>query len=52
MIKSCNKNLLKIIIPENIKQIEKSIIKMEQYKMYKLLKDSTASKFVTKNGSK
>ena len=42
----------KIIPPEkkrqNIKQIEKSIIKMEHYRIYKLLNDSTVSKFVTK----
>ena len=36
----------------NIKQIEKSIIKMEHYKISKLLNNSTVSKFVTKNGSK
>ena len=46
-----------ILIPpeereRNIKQIEKSIIKMEHYKISKLLNDPTASKFVTKNGSK
>ena len=35
-----------------MKQIEKNIIKMEQYKISKLLNDSTVSKFVTKNGSK
>ena len=32
----------------NIKRIETSIIKMEHYKISKLLNDSTASKFVTK----
>ena len=41
-----------IIPPEkkrgNIKQTEKSITKMERYKISKLLKDSTVSKFVTK----
>ena len=37
----------------NIKQIEKSIIKMEHYRKSKLLNDSTVSKFsTTKNGSK
>ena len=36
----------------NIKQIEKSIIKMEQYKLSQLLKDSTEFKFVTKIRSK
>ena len=36
----------------NIKQIEKSIIKMEHYKISKVLNDSTVSKFVTKNESK
>ena len=38
----------------NIKQIEKSIIKMQHYKIYKLLNDSSVFviKFVTKNGSK
>ena len=46
-----------IIIPpeekrRNIKQIEKSIIKMEHYKITKLLNDLTVSQFVTKNGSK
>ena len=35
-----------------MKQIEKSIIKMEHYKISKLLNDSTVSKSVTKNGSK
>ena len=42
-----------IIPPEkkkgNIKQIEKSIIKMEPYKISKLLNNPTVSKFVTKN---
>ena len=33
---------------QNIKQTEKSIIKMEHCKIYKLLNDSTVSKFVTK----
>ena len=41
-----------IIPPEkkrwNIKQIEKSIIKMGHYKLSKLLNNSTVSKFVTK----
>ena len=32
----------------NIKQIEKSIIKMKHYKTSKLLNNSTVSKFVTK----
>ena len=45
-----------IILPEkirwSIKQIEKSIIKMEHYKKSKLLNDSTVSQFVTKNRSK
>ena len=36
----------------NIKRIKTSIIKMEHYKIYKLLNDSTVSKFVTKNGLK
>ena len=40
-----------IIIPlekrRNIKQIEKSITKMEHYKISKVLNDSTVSKFVT-----
>ena len=36
----------------NIKQIKTSIIKMEHYKIFKLLNDSTVSKFVTKNGLK
>ena len=44
----------KIIIPPekkrwNIKQIEKSIIKMEHCKIFKLLNDSAVSKSVTKN---
>ena len=30
------------------KQTEKSIIKMEHYEIYKLLNDSSVSKFVTK----
>ena len=32
----------------NIKQIERSIITMEHFKISKLLDDSTVSKFVTK----
>ena len=36
----------------NIKQIQKIIIKMEDYKICKLLNDSTVSKFVTKAESK
>ena len=32
-----------------MKQTEKSIIKMEHYKISKLLNDSTVSKFVTSN---
>ena len=32
----------------NIKQIKKSIIKVEHYKIFKLLNDSTVSQFVTK----
>ena len=48
-----NKNPLKKLLFHqkkrgNIKQIEKSIIKIEQYKISKLLNDSTVSKFVTK----
>ena len=39
---------LKIKNRKNIKQIDKSIITMEQYKISKLLNDSTLSKFVTK----
>ena len=31
----------------NIKQIKKSIVKMEHYKIYKLLNDSIVSKHVT-----
>ena len=51
------RNIEEIIIPIekkrwNIKQIEKSIIKMERSKISKLLNDSTVSKFVTKNGLK
>ena len=38
-------------IDEVFKQTEKSI-KMERYKISKLLSDSTISKFETKNGSK
>ena len=34
----------------NIKQIEKSIIEMEHYKISKSLNDLTVSKFVTKSG--
>ena len=45
-----------IIPPEkkrrNIKQIEKNILKMEDYKISKLLKNSNVSKFGTKKGSK
>ena len=41
-----------IILPEkktrNIKQIKKIIMKMEHYKISKLLNDSTVSKFVTR----
>ena len=36
----------------NNKQIEKIIIKIEHYKIYKLLNNSTVSNFVTENGSK
>ena len=36
----------------NIKEIEKSIIKTEHYKISKLLNYSTLSKLVTKNGLK
>ena len=36
----------------NIKQIEKSNIKMKCYKISKSLNGFTVSKFVTKNGSK
>ena len=39
---------LKIKNRKNIKQIDKSIITMEQYKISKLLNDSTLSKLVTK----
>ena len=35
-----------------MKQIEKSITKMEHYRISKLLNDLTVSKCVTKNGSK
>ena len=51
-------NAEEVIIPPkkgmwNIKQIEKSfIIKMKQFKIYKLLNDSTVSASVAKNGSK
>ena len=46
-----------VIIPpkkkrRNIKQTEKTIIKMEHYKMSKLLHNSTVLKFVRKNGLK
>ena len=37
---------------KNIKGIETSTIKIENYKISKLLNDSTTSKFVTKNGLK
>ena len=54
--KKNSKNVEEIIIllekRDKIKQIEKSIIKMEHYKISKLLNDSTVSKFATKNGSK
>ena len=40
---------LKIKNRKNIKQIDKSNITMEQYKISKLLNDSTLSKFVTKH---
>ena len=51
------KNVEEIIFsPEknrwSIKQIEKSIIEIEHYKISKLLNDSTVSQFVTKNRSK
>ena len=36
----------------NIKRIKTCILKMEHYKISKLLNNSTVSKFVTKNGSK
>ena len=60
IIKSGNDNIEKqeplqeIIIPpekkrRNIKQIEKSIMKMEHYKISKLLDDSTVPKFATKH---
>ena len=39
---------LKIKNRKNIKQIDKSNITMEQYKISKLLNDSTLSKLVTK----
>ena len=39
---------LKIKNRKNIKQIDKSITTMEQYKISKLLNDSTLSKFVIK----
>ena len=46
-----------IVIPpgkkkRNIKQIDKSIIKMEHYETCKLFNNSTVSKFATKNGLK
>ena len=37
---------------KKIKRIKTHVIKMENYKISKLLNDSTISKFVTKNGSK
>ena len=46
-----NKNLSKKQLLKkrsNIKQIEKSIIKMEYYKISKVLNDSSVSKFKTK----
>ena len=48
------KSVEKIIIPpekreKNIKRIKTSIIKMEHYKISKLLNDSTVTKFATKN---
>ena len=46
------KNIEEIFVPPDIKQIEKSIIKLEHYKISKLFSDSTVSKFVTKNVSK
>ena len=36
----------------NIKQIKKSVINIEYYKISKLLNGSTVSKLMTKNGSK
>ena len=53
-----SRNIEKIIIPpenkrrRSIKCVKTSIIKVGQYKMSKLLNDSTLSKFVKKNGSK
>ena len=51
VINETSKNVEKIIIPpekrRNIKWI-KANIKMEHYKIYKLLNDSTVSKFVAK----
>ena len=46
------KNIEEIFIPPDIKQIEKSIIKLKHYKISKLFSDSFVSKFVTKNVSK
>ena len=46
------KNIEEIFVPPDIKQIEKSIIKLEHYKISKLFSDSFVSKFVTKNVSK
>ena len=48
------KSVEKIIIPpekreKNIKRIKTSIIKMEHYKISKLLNDSNVTKFATKN---
>ena len=48
------RNVEEIIIPsekrrKNIKQIKRSIIKMEHYKICKLLHNSTVLTFVTKN---
>ena len=53
-----SRNIGKIIIPpenkrrRSIKCVKTSIIKVGQYKMSKLLNDSTLSKFVKKIGSK
>ena len=48
------RNVEEIVTPseKRDKQIGKSNIKMEHYKMSKLLNDSNVSKFVTKNVSK
>ena len=52
------RNVKEIIVPpekrerKNIKRIKASIIKMEHYKISKLLNNSSVSKFVTKNGSR